>query len=94
MNVEPPALTFLIMLLLGTAIAGVSVGLLLRRELKAVPRGQKKCAFPSRRVPGWVLFILALIAVISFLVRFEGIEQCGMSHPEVYVPNIGLPKEI
>jgi hypothetical protein len=94
MNVEPPASAFLIMLLLGTVIAGVSVGLLVRRELKAVQRDQEKRGVPSRPVPRWAIFILALIVVGAFLVRFECIELRGMSHTEVYVPNIRLPKDI
>jgi hypothetical protein len=94
MKVEAPAMLFSIMLVVGTAITGIAVLLLVLREFKAVPPGGEMTAAPRKPFSRWALIGLALIVGSGLLLRFEAIEQRGMSHPEVYVPNIRLPEGI
>jgi 4-amino-4-deoxy-L-arabinose transferase-like glycosyltransferase len=94
MRVELPPLPFFAMILLGTAVAFFALARLWLREhrrYRADGSARHASAKPPRR---GVLLLLALIVAAGFLVRIEGVEQRGMSHPEVYVPNIQLPKDI
>ena len=83
----------LMILVTGVTVAGAGCVGILRSNVWPsghTPAGSRPSGTPRGAAP-WVA---ALLAAIAISMAFEGIERRGMSHVEVYVPNIELPADI
>lgn len=92
----------LLLLLGGALVVGVGLIAFVRREVwhsRDISAHSAHDSVPDRSaarqpLPRWAPWTVLALAVVCMALGFEGIERRGMSHVEVYVPNISLPEGV